>query len=717
MKKLKAFRHELIVYVVWHPDFAAGKSLASFLYDQLTRDSQVPLSRGLGVPVYLRTSVDAQSVPEAIPFGGAAHVVVVLLVDDEMVLGRDQGWGNYVQNLLEEAKAGPNRILPVKLSANAFSLNAELRNANFLPLDTVAAKSRQQRLLIGVVHDLCRLLQDEPLMDYSASDPNAKPKMVAKPVRIFISHAKKDGEALAIKIRNYISKNLQLDSFFDKNQIYYAEDFAKVLEQNVEQSALLVLQTDAYCTREWCQREVLIAKRHGRPLVVLHKVEVGEARSFPYLGNLPVIRFKDKMPIDEVIGKLLLEVLKAEYFPKHVRCLAHLFDRPLADLMPLARTPELLNVSGSRTGKIVVYPDPPLGNHEVELLRDFHKDYQLTTLLFLLAGTPSLDGALIGLSLSGIAPEAQLDAELQKLGFLRAHFDDAVAEIARFLLAGGADLAYGGDLRVGGFTEQLHDLVRLYGDPTAVGDQPRFRIRNFLSWVAHVGKDDRILQFMDCLEPERLPLPNDVIAELGMDPQHAGPPPFQANTAQSNYLDARCHTAMREAMNGRIAARVLLGGPLTGYSGRYPGLVEEAYFAIRAKLPVYLIGAFGGCTRTIIDALEGRKPTELTLPGQLLLDDEFRQKNPELGKTPYQERLKDFNRRAAKTSGVEPIDYHAVLKCFTSQGIAGISRTNGLSKDENRRLFVTSNIHEIIYFVLKGLNELMRKGRLRLQEQ
>jgi hypothetical protein len=390
-----------------------------------------------------------------------------------------------------------------------------------------------------------------------------------------------------------------------------------------------------------------------------------------------------------------------------VRGLAALFNKPLAGLEPLARVPELLNLSPtSNAGQTVVYPDPPLGNHEVELLREFNPTRPVITPLFLLTGTATLSKVTVGLSISEIAPEPQLDSALQKLGLLRAHFDDAMCELARFLLASGADLAYGGDLREGGFTEKLRDLVRLYSETQPPGQPARLRVENFLAWVAHTGKEERLLKFMESVEPQRLPLPADVVAELGISPEHEGPPPFAVNTPEANYLNARCFTAMREEMNAKISARILLGGRLAGYSGKYPGLVEEAYLALRDDRPLYLIGAFDGCTRIIIDALEGRNPAELTLEGQIQLDEAFCRQNPALAKTPYAERVADFNQRAVKTPGIEPLNYDTVLNSLAAQGVTGLSRSNGLTPEENRRLFTTPHIDEMIFLVLKGLNGL-----------
>jgi hypothetical protein len=242
----------------------------------------------------------------------------------------------------------------------------------------------------------------------------------------------------------------------------------------------------------------------------------------------------------------------------------------------------------------------------------------------------------------------------------------------------------------------------------------QLRVKNFLAWVTHTGQDDSLLKLMECLEPRRLPLPADVVDELGLDPQCDDPSPFDANTPESDYLNARCFADMREEMNGKIAARVLLGGRLSGYSGRYPGLVEEAYLALRDDLPVYLIGAFGGCTRAVIDAIEGRQTTVLTFDGQVQLDETLFRQDPARTKTPYGKRVEDYNRRAAKSSGVESINYDTLLDCLTSKGVDGLSSHNGLTSDENRRLLTTPHIAEIIYLILKGLNQLRSDGALRV---
>ena len=50
------------------------------------------------------------------------------------------------------------------------------------------------------------------------------------------------------------------------------------------------------------------------------------------------------------------------------------------------------------------------------------------------------------------------------LGLSEEHLQDAMTEIALQLLSSGKSLAYGGDLRVHGFTELLFELVERYRD-------------------------------------------------------------------------------------------------------------------------------------------------------------------------------------------------------------------------------------------------------------
>ena len=69
---------------------------------------------------------------------------------------------------------------------------------------------------------------------------------------------------------------------------------------------------------------------------------------------------------------------------------------------------------------------------------------------------------------------------------------------------------------------------------------------------------------------------------------------------------------------------------------------------------------------------------------------------------------RDFNQRVAAPAA---IDYEGLVADFAAAGVAGLSQHNGLSDDENRRLFVTPHTAEMVFLVLKGLRTLRRTSR------
>src|SRR5258705_13293386 len=90
------------------------------------------------------------------------------------------------------------------------------------------------------------------------------------------------------------------------------------------------------------------------------------------------------------------------------------------------------------------------------------------------------------LSKQAIAISISESADMNVLGLAEEHLVDAMAEVARYLLAMGARLVYGGVLLPGGFTEVLFELVSRYHRDADLGDD-RAAISNFLPWPVHIG--------------------------------------------------------------------------------------------------------------------------------------------------------------------------------------------------------------------------------------
>jgi hypothetical protein len=115
------------------------------------------------------------------------------------------------------------------------------------------------------------------------------------------------------------------------------------------------------------------------------------------------------------------------------------------------------------------------------------------------------------LSQRSVAISISESSDMAVLGLEEEHLRDAMAEVARHLLALGARLAYGGDLRKHGFTELLFELVARYRRDADVGDE-RASVINYLAWPVHLGmpveelktlrRDMSDIAELDCLEAD-----------------------------------------------------------------------------------------------------------------------------------------------------------------------------------------------------------------------
>lgn len=115
----------------------------------------------------------------------------------------------------------------------------------------------------------------------------------ANRTKVFVSHTKHNsaGEdkfepAVFEQVRSAIARS-KLAEFFDAHDLQPGRDWAADLDQEAGSSALLMVRTDRYASREWTQREVLQAKRHDVPIVGLIALVEGEARGSFLMDHLP----------------------------------------------------------------------------------------------------------------------------------------------------------------------------------------------------------------------------------------------------------------------------------------------------------------------------------------------------------------------------------------------------------------------------------------------
>jgi len=186
------------------------------------------------------------------------------------------------------------------------------------------------------------------------------------------------------------------------------------------------------------------------------------------------------------------------------------------------------------------------------------------------------------------------DAEnLGEFGFRRQHLADAFCELSRHLIADGATLYYGGDLRSDGYTELLFELIATYR-PDANPNRPVFS--NILPWPVHM------FMSTDELESRRRELPSGAdISCLSLDGHVVRKTTSglysPLSPQKSDWVTGL--SSMRRYTTELTDARIVLGGKIAGYMGSMPGIAEESLFTIKARKPIYLLGGFGGCAAEI----------------------------------------------------------------------------------------------------------------------
>ncbi len=288
-----------------------------------------------------------------------------------------------------------------------------------------------------------------------------------------------------------------------------------------------------------------------------------------------------------------------------------------------------------------------------------------------------LDGIRIAVSVSE-------NEELEQLGLSKQHLKDIMIEVARYLMANGGTLLYGGHLKNEGYTRLFAELSYQYKflNDTAFRFVNYFPFPNSTSLTIEI-KADFVKQQ---IEP--------VIIEI---PEHLGKIDISRhydaeNIIEDKFIYSECFSDMRNIMAQNSHARIVVGGKQSKFLGYMPGIVEEAYYSLKANKPVYIIGGFGGAAKSLSKVICGELPTELT--------NEFQYND---------ETLQNFKKEYQEKASI-PMDYDKLIHFFKQFNLEVFSELNGLSIDENLVLFESQNIHEIVFLIVKGLKTLSKRN-------
>ena len=393
--RMKNFKNPLSIYVVWHPKFEEGQQYAQSIYNIFSGENGNVAHAKYDIPVSYRSLPHVNEMFAKIPFTEAKLNAVILLVDQHMF--NDADWRTSINDLLKDIPAN-TRVFPISFSRYAFDFNPKyLTTKQFI-------KTEQQSPTDGnnVEANLkivkYKLLESVAKFIFNVKDDFDSEKDSDAPIKLFISHAKEDGLDLALSFKDHIYSNTKLKAFFDANDIADGHHFEKEIKANIDNSAFIIFNTDAYADREWCRREIIIAKRYRCPIIAVIDLKKGEKRSFPYSGNFPTIIWDKNF--EDVINLILAQVISDKYNELYLKSIVKMYDlEKKYSCIILPKAPELFNYIDIENFKIehedvkpfvILYRDPPIGIEELNLLNDIDKNIKFITPIMLPTYIPEL---------------------------------------------------------------------------------------------------------------------------------------------------------------------------------------------------------------------------------------------------------------------------------------------------------------------------------------
>jgi len=392
---MKKFKSPLSIYVLWHPEFKEGKDYAESIYNTYSGENGNVTHAKYDIPVHYRTQPYKKKTFAKIPFSESDKNALIILVDEYMF--NDSNWTSTINKILK-TKPSKTRVFPIAFSDYAFDFNPEWLSV------TQFIETTQKNPCTGNDFESndkiikYRLLESVAKFLFNVKDNYDTTEHSDPPIKLFISHAKDDGEDLAIKFRNHIYSNTKLKAFFDANDIADGHQFEQEITKHIDHSAFVIFNTDIYSDREWCRKEIIIAKRYRCPIIGVIDIKKGERRSFPYSGNFPTITWNNNF--EEIINLILSQVISDKYNELYLKSIVEMYDlKKEHSCLVLPKAPELFNYIDIENFKkenkevkslIVLYPDPPIGIEELSLLNDVNKEIKFITPLLLPTYIPEL---------------------------------------------------------------------------------------------------------------------------------------------------------------------------------------------------------------------------------------------------------------------------------------------------------------------------------------
>ena len=380
------------LFVVHHPASPQTADVADTLARYFEGDS-VALE-----PQPISTRVLSQSAnpdspngpPRLIDFTASAFSVAVLLADRALQDALANPWAEFRRALVDaippqQGPASAGFCLPLVIALDQEALDP-LQTEQAFPEDSAIHAEHAFCWPVGVTTDhgivrillhACRVMLDG--LHHLQSDDGGSPTRRS----VFLSHAKADlpedkaeslVHGLVIRMQG---TNYGLEAYLDETHALPGWSWRSQFQKAIDQGALIAFDGDAYPSRPECQRELLRAKRSRRPVLAIDALNKRQSNRFAYGGNLPVVRLPpaNEFAMDRLMLELFTEMLRTELWLHGARAATKHAGVQAATLLP--RPVELADLafhvldqveSDSSHDATLVYPDPPLPPHLLELI-------------------------------------------------------------------------------------------------------------------------------------------------------------------------------------------------------------------------------------------------------------------------------------------------------------------------------------------------------------
>lgn len=664
----------LAVHFVWHPNDNINTTIMDFRR-YLTRDIDRPFSRELNIPTFLYSSQKRSHPPSNFPKKLAKKDVIFLFLSANTLM--IPSWKEYINSLPERKNY---HLVPVAVEHEGIGHTSEgrLKSLNCIRMFEWNEDFKKEYAIFYLSHELYR---------FGLKNINLLESGIDSSIRLFLSHAKKGDTGLkhAKAIKKFID-NSNMQGFFDVNDISSGFKFDEEIEKHIKRSTLIAIESDAYSTRYWCQREILTAKREKRPIILVNSLEEYEDRVFPAASNIPCVHITAEPLNDKDILRILIAALLETIRFEHARKLltyyrnqkwidqnAVIFARP----PEIQQIVEILKKNKKSNNLVICYPEPPLYKEETEWA-DYFNITVSTPLWSSDKKSYKNKKFRIGLSIADYQPDGY-DKQNQDLDELK-RFSQS---LARHLLANKHTLIYGGDLRNDGFTQFILDEATVLRDRLQLD---KLFVENYLAWPLNVKQENLkwYANYNTVVKPVSASIPDD-IKSLIHDISTFLPP----DCIENKYIWSRCLTTMREESIKSSDIRILVGGKFENYLGKMPGVLEEFLIAYKQDLVIFLVGGLGGLTKKLCISIKNRK-----------IEEEFTEEWQMNHNDAYQD-LQEIASQHGKHT-----DYDNLKEVIENITIPILAERTGLTNEEYERLMTTPFIDESIYLILKSIKNL-----------